>query len=563
MKVLLLANTDWYLYNFRLPLAQAIRAQGHEVVLVSPQGKFTEKLQRAGFRCISLPLVRRRLNPLMEILTVLRLAALYRRESPDLVHHFTIKCVLYGSLAVRLSGVGAAVNALAGLGHCYADNGLRSRLLRLLINVVCRLALRRTQVIFQNPDDHRAYLEQGLVSLNSSHLIKGSGVDVTRFTPPVDAGFHKEKRYVLFAARLLWTKGLAEYVEAARIVHRTLPDTVFVIVGETDPGNPAAVPEETINQWKQERHLEMVGHVDDVRPLLKRSDLVVLPTYYREGVPRILVEAAACGKPLIATDMPGCREIVLHGRNGLLVPPRDAVELAEAIKILLLDEDRRTEMGRQSRLLACREFTQERVINRTLDVYQAALRATRSASLRPLVHAANNVKVRRASRAMSNAKTLGELFRAVQEMLEFGEFVYVNMQLGHGGDDPANLQAMLRDKQLDSVRGLHLRNGLINWSWERGDIKAEEIIGASDYWSLRLPISTERAGWGFINLYQEIDNNGLHLNINYLSQLFQRELGRAVERVLLAEPSLIAVKPEGEESLQRFPITPVSPKDLN
>ena len=129
MKVLLLANTDWYLYNFRLPLAQAIRAQGHEVVLVSPQGKFTEKLQRAGFRCISLPLVRRRLNPLMEILTVLRLAALYRRESPDLVHHFTVKCVLYGSLAARLSRVGAVVNALAGLGHCYADNGLQSRVL--------------------------------------------------------------------------------------------------------------------------------------------------------------------------------------------------------------------------------------------------------------------------------------------------------------------------------------------------------------------------------------------------------------------------------------------------
>ena len=534
MKVLLLANTDWYLYNFRLPLAQAIRAQGHEVVLVSPQGKFTEKLQRAGFRCISLPLVRRRLNPLMEILTVVRLAALYRRESPDLVHHFTVKCVLYGSLAARLSRVGAVVNALAGLGHCYADNGLQSRLLRLLINVVCRLALRRTQLIFQNPDDHRAYLEQGVVSLNSSHLIKGSGVDVTRFTPPGAAWSHKETTYVLFAARLLWTKGLAEYVEAAKIVRRALPDAVFMIAGETDPGNPAAVPAETIDRWRQEGHLELMGHLDDVRPLLKKSALVVLPTYYREGVPRILVEAAACGKPLIAADMPGCREIVLHGRNGLLVPARDGVRLAEAIKTLLLDEERRTEMGRQSRLLACREFTQERVINRTLDVYQAALRATRSVQLRPLVHAANNVRVRRASRAMSHAKTLGELFSTVQEMLEFDEFVYVNMQLGRGRDHAGNLQAMLRHKQLDSVRGLQMRNGLINWSWVRGDLKAEEIIGASDYWSMRLPLSTERSGWGFINLYQELEGDGPHLNINYLSQLFQRELGRAVERVMLA-----------------------------
>jgi hypothetical protein len=135
---------------------------------------------------------------------------------------------------------------------------------------------------------------------------------------------------------------------------------------------------------------------------------------------------------------------------------------------------------------------------------------------------------------MSNAKTLGELFSTVQEMLEFDEFVYVNMQLGRGRDHAGNLQAILRHKQLDPVRGLQMRNGLINWSWVRGDLKAEEIIGASDYWSLRLPLSTERAGWGFINLYQELDGDGLHLNINYLSQLFQRELGRAVERVMLA-----------------------------
>jgi glycosyl transferase family 1 len=473
-----------------------------------------------------------------------------------------VKCVLYGSLAARLARVGAVVNAVAGLGHSYADNGLQSRALRLLINIVCQLILRRTQVIFQNPDDHRVYLEQGVVSLNSSHLIKGSGVDVTRFTPPGDAWSEKQKRFVLFAARLLWTKGLAEFVEAARIVRQALPNTVFMIAGERDPGNPATVPQETIDQWLQEGHVEVMGHLDDIRPLLKKSDLVVLPSY-REGVPRILVEAAACGKPLIAADVPGCREIVLHGKNGLLVAPRDAVQLAEAIKTLLLDQERRTDMGRQSRLLACREFTQERVINLTLDVYQAAVRATRSAPLRPLVHAANNVRVRRASRAMSNAKTLGELVSTVQEMLEFGEFVYVNMQMGRGGNDGGNLQTLLRDKQLDSVPGLQVRNGQIYWSWERGDIKAEEVIGASDYWSLRLPLSTERAGWGFINLYQEIDKDGLHLNINILSQLFQRELARAVERVMLAQQSAIIVKPTGQNSLHGFAVNAVAAESRN
>lgn len=538
MKVILFANSDWYLFNFRLPLAKEIRAQGHEVVLVFPAGRFAEKLEAAGFRCLLLPLVRRRLNPLMELLTVLRLAMIYRRERPDLVHHFTVKCVLYGSIAARLSRVKAVVNALAGLGHSYADNSVSSRLLRLAINILCRLALRRTQVIFQNPDDQRAYLEQGLVSPAWSHLIKSSGVDVTRFTPASDFQSSKEEKHVLFASRLLWTKGVAEFVEAARIVREEIPQSVFLIAGSTDVGNPATVPAETIEMWRQEDHLELMGHVDDIKPLIKKSDLVVLPTYYREGVPRILVEAAACGRALVATDMPGCREIVFHGKNGLLVQPRNAVQLATAIKTLLVDQEGRAEMGRQSRLLACREFTQEQVIKQTLEVYRTALRPSRSGQLKPLVHAANNVRVRRASQAMSNATGLAELLVALREMLEFDEFVYVNMRLERYGQDSGNLPVVLGDKQFDSVSGVEVRDGAIHWSWKRSGAKEEEVLGASDYWSLRLPISTQRAKWGFINLYQEVNGDNLNLNIDYLSQIFQPELARAVERLMLAEQTL-------------------------
>ncbi len=373
MKIVLFANTDWYLYNFRLPLAQALRAEGHEVVLVSPHGKYAERLSRAGFRVVRFPLVRRRLNPLAEIITVLRLALLYRRERPALVHHFTVKCVIHGSIAARLAGVGAVVNALAGLGHIFAARDAQARALRAVVKFVLRFAMRRTQVVFQNPDDCRAFLKAGLVAEKNCHLIRGSGVDVHRFKPKAARVSSRSTRRVLLASRLLRSKGVIEYVEAARLVRRELPQALFLLAGEPDEGNPDSIPRELVASWREQQNVEALGQCEEMDELIGRCDLVVLPTSYGEGVPRILVEAAACGKALVATDHPGCREIVIHGSNGLLVPPRDADALAEAIATLLVDDERRTEMGRRSRELACREYSQERVNEDTIRVYRIAL----------------------------------------------------------------------------------------------------------------------------------------------------------------------------------------------
>ena len=371
MKILLLANTDWYLYNFRLPLASAIRAQGHDVVLVSPAGKYTSRLEQAGFRWIEFPLKRRRLNPLAELITILRLIRLYKRERPDLAHHFTVKCVMYGSIAARAVRIKAVINALAGLGHVFSSDGLQARLLRHLITGFFKLLLRPTHVIFQNPDDHRVFLQYGLVGERTSHLIRGSGVNVETFNPGVRRPANGERR-VLLASRLLWAKGVAEYVEAARLVRESMPGAQFLIAGAADPGNPACVPQEVIDEWRRQKNVEILGHCDDLRTLLKQVDLVVLPSY-REGLPRILLEAAACGKALVATDVPGCREIVQHGVNGILVPARNPEQLVRAIKELLLDDELRAEMGRRSRELACAEFSEEQVINKTLQVYQRCL----------------------------------------------------------------------------------------------------------------------------------------------------------------------------------------------
>lgn len=376
MKVALFANTDWYLYNFRLPLAQAIQAQGHEVVLISPPGRYAEQLEQAGFRWIAFPLKRRRLNPLAEMITVLRLVRLYRRERPDLVHHFTVKCVLYGSIAAHLARIKAVVNALAGLGHMFSSDSVQAKVLKCLFKQICKFALRHTQVIFQNPDDLRGFLEQDLIAEQAGHLIRGSGVDTARFKPEAK-GLQNGKRSVLLASRLLWAKGVAEYVEAARLVRESLSNAVFFIAGETDPGNPTAVPPEVIAEWKRQGDVEILGHREDMQALLGKVDVVALPTYYGEGVPRILIEAAASGKPLVASDMPGCREIVQHGHNGMLVAPKDSQQLAAAIKAILLDDERRTEMGRRSRQLACQDFSQEEVISKTLQVYQQALPAER------------------------------------------------------------------------------------------------------------------------------------------------------------------------------------------
>jgi len=374
VKVLLFANTDWYLYNFRLSLAEALRSNGAEVVLVSPGGKYSERFRRAGFRWISFPLVRRRLNPLAEFITVLRLVRLYRRERPEIVHHFTIKCVVYGSIAARFAGIKGVVNALTGLGHVFTDNGAQARLLRVIVQTSCRPFLRSTQVIFQNPEDHRGFVNCGMVEESAGHLIRGSGVNVDRFKPCPTRRLSGNK-YVLLASRLLRAKGVAEYVEAAQLVRQEMPQAVFLIAGEADPGNPGSVPQEVIDRWRDGNDVEILGHCEDMQALIEMADLITLPTYYGEGVPRILVEAAASGKPLVATDMPGCREIVHPKLNGLLVPARDSRALANAIKEILSDDICRERMGRFSRQLACEQFSETQVIRATMQVYRRALPA--------------------------------------------------------------------------------------------------------------------------------------------------------------------------------------------
>lgn len=372
MKIVLFANTDWYLFNFRRAFALTLLRAGYEVLLLSPPGAYGQRLQALGLRWEPVPMDRRSLNPLRELWLLIYLARLLKREQPTLVHGFTIKCAVYGSLAARISRSNARVNAVAGMGYVFTSGDLKARLLRAPVRSVMRLALggRNARLILQNPDDVALFTRERIVDSEQVRLIPGSGVDCSRFTER-----HADRKAVprvLLAARLLWDKGLNEYVKAIRLLQAEGRQIEFLLAGLPDSGNPAAVPELTIRGWVEEGLLTWLGHVDDMPVLLDSVDIVVLPSY-REGLPKGLIEAAACALPLVTTDVPGCREVVTDGVDGLLVSPRDPCALAGAIARLQDDPDLALRLGRAARAKALNEFDERIVIERTLAVYKELL----------------------------------------------------------------------------------------------------------------------------------------------------------------------------------------------
>jgi glycosyltransferase involved in cell wall biosynthesis len=384
VKIILFANTEWYLFNFRLSLAKALQAQGHDVLLISPPGEYGARLQALGFRWEALPMDRKSLNPLQELRLLMHLCRLYRREQPALTHHFTIKCVVYGSIAALMARVPARVNAVAGMGYVFTNQALKARLLRPVVRGLMRLVLngRGARLILQNNDDMTAFAKAGLARPKLTRLVMGSGVDLTRFTPRVQAaqvGAEAQPTRVVLAARLLWDKGIAEYAQAARLLKAKGLPVRFLLAGSPDPGNPAAIPQATLDGWQAEGLIELLGQVGDMAALFASVDIVVLPSY-REGLPKSLIEAAACALPLVTTDVPGCREVVTHEVNGLLVPVKDATALANAIERLHLDPVWARQLGLAARERAIAEFDERIVIEKTLGVYEelvSSLRAKR------------------------------------------------------------------------------------------------------------------------------------------------------------------------------------------
>ncbi|WP_333678996.1 glycosyltransferase family 4 protein [Dyella sp.] len=376
MKFIFFANTTWYLYNFRLSTVMRLLADGHEVVMVSPPGKFGKRLVAHGCRWIPLTMDRASLNPLRELVTLSRLVGVLRRERPDIVHSFTLKCAIYGSIAARFARVPAVVNAVSGMGYVFTSDALKARMLRPLVKSLLRLGLHndRSILVLQNHDDAIAFSQSGLATPEKIRVILGSGVNTFRFHPSNRTTHRYERLRVLLAARLLEEKGIREFIEAAAILRKQDRDIEFLLAGSPDPGNPHSISRTELRRWTEAGLVHCLGHVNDMPALLGSVHVLVLPSYYREGVPKSLIEGAATGLALITTDRPGCREVVTqHGVDGLRVKPRNAQALAACIAQLDDDRDWLAQLGERAREQALKKFDERLVIQQTLEVYAELL----------------------------------------------------------------------------------------------------------------------------------------------------------------------------------------------
>jgi glycosyltransferase involved in cell wall biosynthesis len=370
-RLLYLITEDWYFRLHWIGLARAARDAGFEVLLAMRVQEHGLEISGQGFKLFPINLLRRSVNPIREFLAVIELARLYRAEKPDLVYHVAVKPILYGSLAARLAGIPSVINVFAGLGYTYTSDEWKARLFRLLLkfglNAACNSS--GSIAVFQNEEDQAQLVRDHAVRRSHTRVIRGTGVDTDRFRPTSE---ESGDPVILLPCRMLWDKGVGEFLEAARLVKRQKPRVRFVLVGRCDEENPASIQSVQLHRWQEEGAIEWWGHRSDMPAVLGHAAVVVLPSY-REGLPVSLLEAAACGKPIVATDVPGCRDVVRHRVNGLLVPPKNATALAEAIAVLLENPGLRNELGSRGRDIVVKEFSSTLVTRQTLALYDELL----------------------------------------------------------------------------------------------------------------------------------------------------------------------------------------------
>ncbi|MGB8840109.1 MAG: glycosyltransferase family 4 protein [Aliidongia sp.] len=368
--LLFVVTEDWYFWSHRLALARAARGAGWRVIVATRVQAHGPRIEAEGFRLVALPWRRGGGSVLAELQTICRLYWLMRRERPELVHLIALKCIVYGGISARLARVAARVSTVAGLGFVFTSKSRKARLLRPILRQALRLAMAGpgSLVTVQNPDDGRL-LAEGIVDQAQMSLIRGSGVDVELFSPAPEPG---GVPVIAMACRLVRDKGVATVIEAARRLKAAGIAVRVRLAGAIDPENRDAHSLEELQGWVAEGLVEWNGPVEDVPALWQSSHIAVYPSVYGEGIPKTLLEAAACGKPIVTTDMPGCRETVEHSINGFLVPPGDADAVAAALRRLIEDPALRSGMAEASRAKALAEFADTRIVAETLAVYRRA-----------------------------------------------------------------------------------------------------------------------------------------------------------------------------------------------
>jgi len=364
--VAVVINTSWNIFNFRLGLLHALQEKGYRIVCIAPRDDYSEKLEGLGFEYREIRINNKGTNPIEDIRLVGDFYGLFKALRPDVLLHYTIKPNIYGSMAAGLLGI-PVISNISGLGTVFLNDSLSSKIAKLLYRAALRVPKR---VFFQNAQDRDLFVHSKLVKAKKAGLLPGSGINTETFKPKTAPGKAKGRLRFLFIARLVRDKGLYEYVEAARKIKKLFPEVECAILGAYYPGNPTAISEAEMREWEAEGIVTYLGTSDDVASVIAEADCVVLPSY-REGLSRVLLEAAAMAKPIVTTDVPGCREVVDDGINGYLCRVKDAVSLAERMeRIIGLGEEQRREMGAKGREKVVAEFDERIVIDR----YKEAIR---------------------------------------------------------------------------------------------------------------------------------------------------------------------------------------------
>lgn len=367
--LVLFITEDWFFCSHFIERAMAAAAAGYRVTVVTRVSRHAKDITDAGLHLIPLDMSRRGLNPLREIGTLYSVWKIYRKEKPDIVHHIALKPILYGTLAAKLVGVRAVINAPVGMGFVFTSGKWLARMLRPAVQIGLRWLLNPlgSRVVFENCDDLEALAARQVVRRDAAVLIRGAGVNLEKFRHRAEP---EGTPMVVLVARMLWDKGIGEFIEAARILKSRGVAARLVLVGAPDEGNPSSIPGAVLESWVAQGLVEWWGQRQDVAEILSNSHLVCLPSY-REGLPKSLLEAAAAGRAIVTTDVPGCREVVRQGESGLLVPVRNARALADALERLCGDGALRRRMGERGRQIAVAEFSTERIVDETMRLYRS------------------------------------------------------------------------------------------------------------------------------------------------------------------------------------------------
>jgi len=368
MKVLYVITEDWFFHSHFLDRAKYVAASGGTVGVATRFSVHTEELKGLGFELFPINFSRRGLNPLTEFITALKVRKIIRQFEPDIAHNIALKPVVTGTFGELLSRQRIIVNALVGMGYIFTSTDARASVVKPFLNRILKHLLhsKSVHVVIENPDDLNSLVNDGFITQDKISLIRGAGVDLHAFPFRPEA---PGPVVVTLVSRVLRDKGVIEFIEAASQLRTEFPDMVFQIVGEPDLGNPSAIQQSEIDSWQSLTNVSYLGRRSDIAEILIYSHIVCLPSY-REGLPKSLLEALSCASPIVASDVPGCREVCQDGVNGLLVPARDSIALSKAIKKLVANPDLRQTMGQAGRMRAESEFSNEIVCNQTLDLYR-------------------------------------------------------------------------------------------------------------------------------------------------------------------------------------------------